>query len=139
MILVYVNELGPNYKGDNIYEFIFSDLDDVWGEDWDAEPASGKPQPPNVDYIKMVGVLKNSEINLDLIQNSDFFGVYDAIDGVISLAWERSDSDEILINKKKRLVFNYGDDIETVENRLYERDIVLKWEKNLLANETHGL
>ena len=119
MILVYVNELGPNYKGDNIYEFIFSDLDDVWGEDWDAEPASGKPQPPNVDYIKMVGVLKNSEINLDLIQNSDFFGVYDAIDGVISLAWERSDSDEILINKKKRLVFNYGDDIETVENRLY--------------------
>jgi hypothetical protein len=139
MILVYVNELGPNYKGDNIYEFIFSDLDDVWGEDWDAEPASGKPQPPNVDYIKMVGVLKNSEINLDLIQNSDFFGVYDAIDGVISLAWERSDSDEILINKKKRLVFNYGDDIETVENRLYERDIVLKWEKNLLTNETHGL
>jgi hypothetical protein len=23
--LIYVNELGPNYKGDNIYEFIFSD------------------------------------------------------------------------------------------------------------------
>ena len=137
MILVYVNELGPNYKGDNIYEFIFSDLDDVWGEDWDAEPASGKPLPPNVDYIKKVGVLKNSEIDLNLIQNSDFFGVYDAIDGVISLAWERSDSDEILIHKRKRLVFQYGDTVETVENKLYERDIVLKWEKNLVSNETH--
>jgi len=137
MILVYVNELGPNYKGDNIYEFIFSDLDDVWGEDWDSEPASGKPLPPEMNYIKKVGVLKNSEIELNLIQNSDFFGVYDAIDGVISLAWERSDSDDILIHKRKRLVFQYGDSVEIVENKLYERDIVLKWEKNLVQDETY--
>jgi hypothetical protein len=119
MILVYVNELGPNYKGDNIYEFIFSDLDDVWGEDWDAEPAAGKPQPPEIHYIKKVGVLKNSEINLNLIQESDFFGLYDAIDGVIALAWEKGDSPEILISKKKRLVFQFGDSIEEVENKLY--------------------
>ena len=137
MKLVYVNELGPNYKGDNIYEFIFSDLDDVWGEEWDAEPASGKPFPPNVNYIKQVGVLKNSEINLNLIQNSDFFGVYDAVDGVIALAWENSDSDDIIISKRKRLVFNYNDSVEMVENKLYERDIVLKWEKNLVSNETY--
>jgi hypothetical protein len=137
MILVYVNELGPNFRGDNIYEFIFSNLDDVWGEDWDSEPANGKPQPPNIEYIKKVGVLKNSEIELNLIQNSDFFGVYDAIDGVISLAWERSDSDEILISKRKRLVFQYGETVDSVENKLYERDIVLKWEKNLISNETH--
>ena len=137
MNLVYVNELGPNYRGDNIYEFIFSDIDDVWGEDWDAEPASGKPLPPNVEYIRKVGVLKNSEINLTLIQNSDFFGIYDAIEGVIALAWERSDSDDILIHKRKRLVFQYGESVETVENKLYERDVVLKWEKNLVSDETH--
>ena len=137
MNLVYINELGPNYKGDNIYEFIFSDLDDVWGEDWDAEPASGKPFPPNVNYIKKVGVLKNSEIELNLIQNSDFFGVFDAVDGVIALAWENSNSDEILIHKRKRLVFNYGDSEETVNDKLYERDIVLNWEKNLINDETY--
>ncbi len=137
MILVYVNELGPNYKGDNIYEFIFSDLDDVWGDDWDAEPASGKPSPPEINYIKKVGVLKNSEVQLELIQHSDYFGVYDAIDGVISLAWENSNSDEILVHKRKRLVFQYGETVESVENKLYERDIVLKWEKNLVENETH--
>lgn len=137
MNLVYVNELGPNYKGDNIYEFIFSDLDDVWGDDWDAEPASGKPSPPEMNYIKKVGVLKNSEVQLELIQNSDYFGVYDAIDGVISLAWENSNSDEILVHKRKRLVFQYGETVEDVENKLYERDIVLKWEKNLVENETH--
>ena len=32
MILVFINELGPNFKGDNIYEFIFSDVDDVYGD-----------------------------------------------------------------------------------------------------------
>jgi hypothetical protein len=137
MNLVYVNELGPNFRGDNIYEFIFSDVDDVWGEDWDAEPANGRPQPPNIDYVKKVGVLKNSEIELNLIQNSDFFGVYDAVDGVIALAWEKGDSDEILINKRKRLVFQYGDTIESVDDKLYERDIVLKWEKNLVSDETY--
>ena len=137
MILVYVNELGPNYKGDNIYEFIFSDVDDVWGDEWDAEPAAGKPSPPDINYIKKVGSLKNSEMELNLIQNSDFFGMYDAIDGVISLAWESSDSDDILIHKRKRLVFQYGESVESVENKLYERDIVLKWEKNLVKDESY--
>ena len=137
MNLVYVNELGPNFRGDNIYEFIFSDVDDVWGDDWDAEPANGRPQPPNINYVKKVGVLKNSEIELTLIQNSDFFGVYDAVDGVIALSWEKGDSDEILISKKKRLVFQYGETVESVENKLYERDIVLKWEKNLVSDEKY--
>jgi hypothetical protein len=137
MNLVYVNELGPNFRGDNIYEFIFSDVDDVWGYDWDVEPANGRPQPPNIDYVKKVGVLKNSEIELNLIQNSDFFGVYDAVDGVIALGWEKGDSDEILINKRKRLVFQYGESVESVENKLYERDVVLKWEKNLVQDEKY--
>jgi hypothetical protein len=137
MKLVYVNELGPNYKGDNIYEFIFSDVDDVWGDEWDAEPASGRPNPPNIEYIKKVGVLKNLNIDLNLIQNSDFFCVYDAVDGVISLGWEKSDSDEIINDKRKRLVFHYGESVDSVENKLYERDIVLKWEKNLVQNETY--
>lgn len=137
MILVYVNELGPNYKGDNIYEFIFSDSSEVWGDDWDSEPASGKPLPPDIQYIKRVGVLRNSNIDLTLIQNSDYFGVYDAIDGVIALAWEDSNSDDILIHKKTRLVFNFGDDIQTIEDKLYERDVVLKWEQNFITDEAH--
>ena len=137
MNLIYINELGPNFRGDNIYEFIFSELDDVYGEDWDVEPASGRPSPPNIEFIQKVGILKNSEIHLELVQNSDFFCVYDAVDGVISLGWEKSDSDEILIFKKKRLVFQYGESIENVESKLYERDVVLNWEKNLTLNETH--
>ena len=85
-----------------------------------------------VEFIKKVGILKNSEIELDLIQNSDFFGMYDAVDGVIALGWEKNFS-----NEKVRLVFHYGNTLEEVENKLYERDIVLKWEKNLISNETY--
>lgn len=132
MNLIFINELGPNFRGDNIYEFIFSDIDDVYGEDWDSETANGKPTPPHVEFIKRVGVLKNSEIELELIQNSDFFGMYDAVDGVIALGWEKPDNYE-----GKRLVFHFGDELETVENKLYEKDIVLKWEKNLVSDETY--
>ena len=129
--LIYINGLGPNYKGDNIYEFIFSDLDDVWGDEWDAEPASGKPSPPDINYIKRVGALKNSEIELELIQNSDYFGVYDAIDGVISLGWEK-ENDEKDFSLITRLVFQFGETEESVKNKLYERDVVLQFEKNIM-------
>jgi hypothetical protein len=36
--------------------------------------------------------------------------------------------------KYKRLVFQYGDTIQSVEDKLYERDIVLNWEKNLVLD-----
>ena len=135
MKLVYINELGHNYKGDNIYEFIFSDVDDVWGDEWDAQPANGNPSPPHIQYIKKVGVLRNVNIDLHLIQDSDFFGVYDSIDGVISLAWENEDSDSIINDKFKRLVFGYGDSVKSVEDKLYERDIVLSYEKSFIEDE----
>ncbi len=35
------------------------------------------------------------------------------------------------------IVFQYGESIEMVENKLYEKDIVLKWEKNLVSDETY--
>mgnify|MGYP003689724137 FL=1 len=56
MKLVYINELGPNYKGDNIYEFIFSDVDDVWGDEWDAQPANGNPSPPHIQYLSLIHI-----------------------------------------------------------------------------------
>ena len=135
MRLIYVNELGPNYKGENIYEFIFSDVEEVWGEDWDLEPASGRPSPPEMEYIKKVGVLRNSDIELNLIQNSDFFSVYDSVEDVIAMGWEKSDSDSVIDDNQKRLVFRYGDTIKSVEDKLYERDIVLSYEKNFVNHE----
>jgi hypothetical protein len=128
--LVFVNELGPNFRGDNLYEFIFSDNEDVSGEDWESSPAGGNPQPPHIDYITKVGVLKNDKIKLNVIQNSDFFSFYDAVDKVIALSWEDIEN-EYYNEEDTRLVFHYGDSEEDVMTKLYERDIILTFEKNL--------
>jgi hypothetical protein len=131
MFLVFVNELGPNYRGDNIYEFIFSDeVKDVWGDMWDSKPSNGYPSPPEIKFIKKVGILKNDKISLSVIQNSDYFSMIDAIDDVIALAWE-NENESINFDLVKRLVFRYGDTEEIIKNKLYERDIVLEFEKKL--------
>jgi hypothetical protein len=130
--LVYVNGLGPNYKGDNMYEFIFSnDVKNIWDDTWDAKPSNGYPKPPNVDYIKKVGTLKNTSIEFELIQNSDFFSFIDPIDGIIALAWEK-ENDDVDFTIKKRLVFSFGDTEQQVKDKLYERDVVLEFEKNIV-------
>lgn len=125
--LVYVNGLGPNYKGDNLYEFIFSDTTDVWGESWESKPANQYPLPPDLKYITKVGVLRNTEIKLELIQNSDFFCMVDAIDDVVALAWEPEES-----GSKKRLVFRFGETEQTIKDKLYERDLILEFEKKVV-------
>lgn len=130
--LIFVNELGPNYKGDNIYEFIFSDtVKDIWGESWESSPSNGYPSPPDLEHIKKVGVLKNDTIQLEVIQNSDYFCMTDSMDGVIALGWEK-ESDEIDFTYQKRLVFNFGEDEQKVKDKLYERDIVLEFEKKVV-------
>jgi len=129
--LIYINGLGPNYRGENIYEFIFSDsLDEVWGENWEARPANGYPSPPDVEHAKKVGMLTNGEITLELVQNSDVFSVQDSIDGVIALGWEKEE--EIDFSLVKRLVFKYGENEQDVKDKLYERDIVLQFEKKVV-------
>jgi hypothetical protein len=127
--LIYINGLGPNYKGDNIYEFIFSDTLDVFGEYWDSKPANGYPLPPDIEYIKKVGTLMNEEIVFDLIQNSDVFSVIDSMDGVISLGWENEDKD---FSSIKRMVFQFGESENREKDKLYERYIVLQFEKDVV-------
>lgn len=122
--LIYVNGLGSNYKGDFVYEFIFSDTLDVWGENWESNPASGRPKPPNLEYIQKVGVIRRTNVKFELIQNSDYFSIIDASDNVVALAWE-IDYDE----NQPRLVFNFGDTEEVVSKKLYARDLVLEYEK----------
>ena len=125
--LIFVNGLGPNYKGDNLYEFIFSDSLDVWGDYWESKPCNGYPKPPELKYIKKVGVLRNTDIKLELIQNSDFFSMIDSMDDIVSLAWETEEFDN-----KKRLVFRFGVSEQEIKDKLYERDLILEFEKKVV-------
>ena len=125
--LIYVNGLGPNFKGDNIYEFIFSDEQEVWGENWDSKPCNGYPLPPELKYIKKVGVLRDTNVKLALIQNSDYFSMVDAVDGVVALAWEEDD-----LVKQPRMVFRFNDEEQKIKDLLYEKDLILEFEKKVV-------
>ena len=124
--LIFINSLGINYKGDFIYEFIFSSSDSVWGESWEAKPANGYPKPPELKYITKVGQLTTEDVSLYLIQNSDYFSIIDSVDGVIALGWEVNE------DAKNRLVFKFGETEQEIKNKLYERDLILEFEKTIV-------
>jgi len=130
MNLVYINKVGQNWKGNFIYEFLFSDiLDDIDGDGWDAYPASNNPEPPSENFIKKSGALIG-DLKLEVVQESDSFAMLDAVDGIIAIAWENLEGyDEY---PDKRLFFSFGEDIESVESKLYEKDMVLNYNKELL-------
>jgi hypothetical protein len=122
MHLIYVNEIGQDYKGQKQYEFIFSDQFDIDMGEWFVIPAASSSQSksPDIEYVDVVGLLKDSDLDLELVQNSDYFGVIDAVDGVISLAWEKFDFD-----KAERLTFKFGESIESVTKKLKQQGLVL--------------
>lgn len=125
MVLVYINAMGRNWKGDTVYEFLFSEsIENIDGDDWDAYPASGQPSPPSENSIISVGVL-TSKLKLNLIQNSDTFAVWDAVDGVIALGWE--DISDYEVYPDKRTYFNFGEDINSVNDKLYQHDLLLSY------------
>lgn len=128
LYLIYVNNLGEDFEGKNVMEFIFSDvIKDINGEDWDAIPASGRPEPPYVNYIKKVALLETSEISFEFAQDSTCFCLWDAIDRIIALAYE--DITSHVTYPDNRMVFHFGDTLNEVEAKLYERDLTLRYKK----------
>ena len=123
MHLIYVNEIGSDYKGQKQYEFIFSKSTEIDMDEWFVIPssASSLPKSPEVEYVDLVGLLKNTDLQLELVQDSDHFGVIDAVDGVISMAWEKFDFE----NTEERLTFKFGEPIENVTKKLKSRGFIL--------------
>jgi len=129
LYLIYVHEIGFDYKDKYFYEFIFSDtIDKIDGEGWDSYPASGNPEPPNMDLIKQVGKISGL-YRLTVAQNNEQFSMWDSIDGIIPLAWENINGLDDYPDK--RLVFPFGMPIKDVEATLYEKDIIIEYEKIL--------
>ena len=119
MRLIYINEIGADYKGQKQYEFIFSAKEELDYEDWFTRPASAttEPKTPEVEDIEAVALLKDTDLDLDLVQFSDYFSVIDAVDGVIALGWEKFDYDL----EVSRIFFKFGEKLENVERRLVSR------------------
>ena len=129
--LIYVNKLGFNHKGNGLYELIFSDegveLEEVWGDGWEATYAQGNAQPPEEDCICKVGLIQCKDYELSVAHESEAFGLRDAKDNVIALAWELIDED--FDPKKQRLVLQFGEDLVEIEKRLKKRGIKINYEE----------
>jgi hypothetical protein len=125
MFLIYINELGKDYKGQRQYEFIFgkSKDEDVIQDDWFVIPSSCRSTPPEMKSIDLVGLLKNSDLELDLIQNSDYFGVIDAVDGIVALGWEKFNMDAE--ERPERVSFHFGETVESVTTKLMTKGLRL--------------
>ena len=123
MKLIYINEIGLDYKGQKQYEFIFSKSTELTNDEWFIIPSSSSFQQksPDIEFIDVVGLLKDSDLELELIQNSDYFGIIDAVDGVVSLGWEKYDSE----SDNDRLYFRFGESTDSVSKKLKDRNYFL--------------
>ena len=120
MQLIFINHVGSNFRGQILYELLFSssDISEVSGEDWDSYPANGNPKTP-IDYVEVVYKFE-TEDKLELIQDHVSFDMQDCKQGIIALAWEAEKDD---YDYDTRLFFKFGESLKDVEAKLYERDI----------------
>ena len=124
MFLIYINEIGKDYKGQRQYEFIFGKTtENVLEDEWFMIPSSGRAVLPDIKFIDLVGLLKDSDLQLEVVQNSDYFGVIDAVDGIVALGWEpfNMDAEE----RPERICFHFGEPVESVTEKLSTRGLRL--------------
>lgn len=117
--LVYINRLGPNYKGNYNYEFLFAKNTDCENDTWED---NGKGEPPLTDFITAVGTVTDVGTYLELIQFNREFNLLDAKDGIVALGWTDEDEEDAPL-PYKRLAFHFGHDADTVKTKWYERGI----------------
>jgi hypothetical protein len=128
LYLIYINKIGENYKGECIFEFLFSDKTNWdWDENWYVSSVISDKNDltPEPSFIKLVGNLKTDVLDLELIQDSGVFQIYNAVEGIIALGWEKLvDSEEY---PEERIVFRFGETKKSVEEKLYTLDLVLDY------------
>ena len=123
--LLFVRLIGEENDGYYRYEFIFTDNpDEAWGEDWEHKPAGlVNDLIPSDEYITEVHIVK-TKIKFDLIQNNMCFGMQDAMDGIVSIAYENMDSYESYPDDG-RLFFMFGESLDEVERKLAMKSILM--------------
>jgi hypothetical protein len=131
MYLIYINRIGTTFKGEHIFEFLFSDsIDWEWDDSWyeSSVMTETRELSPDENIIKSVGTLKTNLFNMELVQEDGVRDIYNAVEGIIALGWEKLEEDEELVEKRR--VFKFGDTKESVDDQLYEYDLILKYKEN---------
>lgn len=139
--LIYVNKVGKNFNDENMFEFLFSETtehewDDYWYES--SVITDTTELKPSKEFVDMVGYISTKGLDLDLVQESFTFEIYNSVEGIIALAWEKrvfedEDEDEYYDEdeyEKERVVFNFGEHKSEVEAKLITLGIELNYKKN---------
>lgn len=124
MYLVFINSLNKNFRGEHLYEFLFSESLEVSEPDnWYDKSMNEVADPPDPDDISQVGILRIEDENnaLELAQYSKHFDLADVKDTIIPLGYEIENDSE------NRLVFHYGAEKSYIEDLLYKRDFHLEY------------
>ena len=131
LYLCYINKLGVDIDGFYLYEFLFSDneqIDVVWGRDWNFKPAGicGDIKPEDSSYSE-VKKLK-TKIKIDVAQENMCFSMQDCINGAVALGYENIDDPEIEYPEEGPLVLKFGENIKSVEEKLAIRGVLIGWQ-----------
>ena len=135
MYLIYINRIGTTFKGEHIFEFLFSNsVDWEWDDSWyeSSVMTETRELAPDETIVKIVGTLKTDLFDMELVQEDGVRDIYNAVEGIIALGWEKLEEDEEI--PEKRRVFNFGDTKESVDEQLYEYDLTLNYKENKVHN-----
>ena len=123
--LCFVRLIGEENDGYYRYEFIFTDNpDEVFGDDWEYKPAGlVNDLMPSEEYMTEVHIVK-TKIKFDLIQDNNCFSMQDALDNIVSIAFENIDGYDEYPEDRGRLFFMFGESLDEVENKLAKCSIL---------------
>ena len=142
--LIYILKIGKNSKKEGVYEFIFSkDIENIDVEmwNWDQSPAieHKKHTIPDGDFVDGVFSLITKDFDLSCLCDAVDRPYIHGYHQIHALAYEDEDyiEDEDEENfqyedmyenndDQPLLVFHYGMTFKQVEDKLYERNIIIK-------------
>ena len=136
MYLIYINKIGTTFKGEHMFEFLFSaSIEWEWDEEWyDSSVITDTTDlSPDINFVKHIGSVKTDALDLELLQESGVFDLYNAVEGIVALGWEKLD-DEEEDYPETRLVFKFGEPKESVDVKLLEYDLALNYKENKVTN-----
>ena len=125
----YINYLGKNTDGLNVYQFMFTDNpDDVFCDGWSEKPAcniSNEVLIPEEDMYQYVAEVR-TDLVFDLAQDNCCFSMQDCRDNIVALASENLDSAEDYPDDG-RIVIHFGDSFNYLEEMLEKRGLKLRF------------
>lgn len=117
--LFYVHKVGYNFSDEFIYQLLFTNkIEEIRDIDWDEIICDSIPNLPKQYVDTFIQI--ESKIEFELGIDSVMFNMYDIIDGVIPIAWQKNNTDD---NMKKRLHFRFEENYLSVRNKLEEENI----------------